>query len=153
MVSMNKKSSVFVIYFLTTFTICLSLFIGFSGFGYLIFRYNHNNTKVNGSYGEHSFSERSYMPPMACSILISSYGQNAILEVRGLNSTIFCRRVLSIFENDRNFITEEIPVENDVFSDDVLVCSIAGQDFVVNVLSNSKLGNFICREIEPQSIT
>lgn len=113
---------------------------------------NDTQTVLSGSLGAKlSLQEKtgSYQPPMNCTISFSGFGETAYLDVRGLNSTLFCRRVVSAFSNDHNFVALDVNVTN-IPEKQRPLCRIMGDKFTINIFSEQSLGGYICNNWSQQ---
>lgn len=86
-----------------------------------------------------------YTPPKNCKVLYEVGGKTIYMDVNGLNSTVFCRRVLSFFEEssvslyDENFTIPEEYKKS---------CNLSGEGFIVTVLSKDEIGSQFCESNE-----
>lgn len=93
-------------------------------------------------------SENTYHPPMQCYVSVEIKGAPSIiyLDVTGLNSTVFCRRLMNDF--DLGTVTEldkPSPLDS--------MCVVNGEGFSISVSSISeKSSKYICRILIGNSV-
>lgn len=90
--------------------------------------------------------QEGYHPPMECFATMKYIGGGeVVLHVTGLNSTVFCRRVISTFSEDYYFKVIETNKQDFDKNKFQKICHINGDDnFEFDVYSNSDIGNYFC---------
>lgn len=85
----------------------------------------------------------TYIPPNECTVYVEVKGDGAYMNVTGLNSTVFCRRVIDVFNEESDKIVA-INVED--YPDGLPLCEIQSDDktFNVRVISGGDFGRYIC---------
>ncbi len=112
----------------------------------------HQTVLTEGNIGAKLASQErseSYVPPMNCTVSFSGFGEIAFLDVRGINSTIYCRRVISAFSKDSRFKTFNVNI-TDIPQNQKPLCRLIGENFTIDIFSKDSIGGYICNQWSQQ---
>jgi len=96
---------------------------------------------------ENNLENNHYYPPMACSVEVTNGNNYVYLNVKGIDSTIFCRRVVNYFTNNNLFIASE--TKNN--KSEPVLCNFSGVGFTVDVVSEDVFGQYVYNTVGRQA--